>query len=713
MDFSLGQRKVLANQWTFIQSEQVETLGGSCLLWVARLIASCSEKSSTPVLQMKTTTGFKRLFLAVAAVVTAWPAMAQLNFSDPAINGTYTGIAVDAPPALPANRPSYFMSLTVGSNRQFTASLRGALGNASFRGTMTTAGAFTGNVNLGGSPTDVSLTMALEGGYYVINGTTSRAAVTLSTFKLLRSPYSNSNPCPGAGRYTFSAQAPAGPPASQIPGDLIGTATIGTNGAATVRGYLPDGTPFTCGTRVNNVNIVPVQAASGAPVRTITGSLTINPLVLPAFSDLTGSLRVVRPATIVSGIFNPGYDEVRTATGSLYLPPAFQQLAATWFTLGGFNTVFALTGGALDATQLIANWMPNGALSSPYYTDYGFTGSTNNGTGEVWGSYNIKVNRNLGNLVNNNAASFRAVILQKQNQVRGFYLSPVGTGVATLAPNVGGLEPDYTIVGPTSKSVSGFGLTYSVSVITQGDWVVEIPAEADWVTTDLAGGTDNNTVLVTVARNESNIPRSATIMIAETPHFIYQAARTTSISPVSKKISAAGGSYDVAVDTIGEISTEPAANSAWISATADNTTRLVRITVAANTSTTARTGTINIAGRIHTVYQAGVSIKISASRSPYIPANGGTYSFNVTADGPWTISVPVNEISIAINGVAQTVTVTTPLPYVFNGTGNAVVTVTVAQYATANTFPVQRSAVLTIGTQKHTVTQDWKYKFTF
>jgi hypothetical protein len=662
---------------------------------------------------MKTTSGLKRLFLAFVAILTALPAMAQLNFNDPAIRGGYSGIAIDVPPALPGNRPSFLLSLSVGSNRVFTASVRGALGNASFRGTMTPAGTFAGSVNLGGAPTDVSLTMALEAGFYVINGSTARAGTTISAFKLLRAPYSKTNPYTGAGRYTFSAIAPAGPPASQIPGDLIGTATIGSNGSATVRGYLPDGTPFTCGTVVNNVHSVPVHAAVGRPTRTITGSLTINPQVLPVFSDLSGVFRLVRPATFISGIFNPGYDEVRSAVGSLYIPPAFQQLAATWFTLGGFNTVFDLTGGALDATQLIANWTPNGALSSPYYTDYTFSGGTNNSTGEVWGSYKIKVNRNLGNLINNNSASFRAVILQKQNQVRGFYLSPVGSGVATLSPNVGGLLPDYTIVGPTSKGVSGFGLTYSVSVVTQGDWVVEIPEEAPWVTTDITGSTGDDTVLVTVERNETNFPRSATIMIADTPHYIYQAARTTSISPTSKKISAAGGIYDVAVNTIGDISTEVAIGSEWISASVDNTTRIVRITVAANTALTSRTGTINIAGRIHTVTQSGVSVKISATRSPYIPANGGVYSFNVTADGPWTITLPQNWVSVAINGVPQAPpTILTPLPYVFNGTGNAVITVTVGPNASATTFPVARTLVITVGTQKHTVTQDWKIKFT-
>lgn len=660
---------------------------------------------------MKTTSGLKRLVLAFAALLTALPAMAQLNFSDPAVNGSYNGIAIDAPPALPANRPSYLLSLSVNSKRQFTASLKGALGNGSFRGTFSTLGTFTGNVNLGGAPTDVSLTLVLEGASYVVNGTTARAGATLSSFKLLRSPYSRSNPYPGAGRYTFSAPAPA--LTSTALGDLIGTVTINTDGSATVRGYLPDGTGFSSGSRVLDPNLLPVQAAAGRPTRTITGSLTINPLVLPVFSDLAGSLRIVRPSTVNRGVFSPGFDEVRTATGSLYVAPAFQQLAATWFTLGGFNTIFNATNGELNPTTLIANWTPNGKMASPYYTDYGFSASTNNSNGEIGGSYNIKVNRNLASSVSNNAASFRAVILQKQNTISGYYLSPAGSGRMTLTPNVGGLLPDYTIVAPESKGVNGFGLTYSVSVITNGDWVVEIPAEATWVTTDLAGGTDDDTVLVTVAPNETNFARSTTIKIAESDHYIYQAARTASISPASRKISAAGGTYNVAVNTIGGITADVVTGADWITATVDDATRQVTLVIAPNTLATSRTGTVNIAGRIHTVTQSAVSVKISSSKSPYIPANGGVYQFTVTADGPWVITLPEAWVSVSINGVAQVPAAAAPLPYTFAGTGNATIGVTVAGYSGAGSFPVIRQSTIDIGGRKHVITQDWKFTYNF
>jgi Putative binding domain, N-terminal len=269
------------------------------------------------------------------------------------------------------------------------------------------------------------------------------------------------------------------------------------------------------------------------------------------------------------------------------------------------------------------------------------------------------------------------------------------------------------VVGPASMNVPGTGLNYTVSVFTRGDWEIEIPLEATWVTAlvnGAASGTDDGIVNVAVARNETDFSRSTTIYIAGQSHYIFQAARATTISPASKSISAAGGSYYVAVNTIGQVTATVITGSDWLTATADSTTRNVLVVVAANTSSTKRVGTINISGKIHTVTQSGVSVSISASKSPYIPANGGMYDIRVTSDGPWTISVPVTWVGISINGVAGVPTDPTRLPFTYSGTGNAIVTVTVGAY-NGLSFPVARSTTISIGGKNHVITQDWKLRY--
>jgi hypothetical protein len=234
----------------------------------------------------------------------------------------------------------------------------------------------------------------------------------------------------------------------------------------------------------------------------------------------------------------------------------------------------------------------------------------------------------------------------------------------------------------------------------------------DWVTAltnGAATGTDDGLVTVVVARNTTDFSRSTVLTIAGQSHTIFQSARATTISPTSKTMTAAGGSYYVAVNTIGDISATVLTGADWLTVAVDNTTRNVLVTVAANTSTEKRVGTINISGRIHTVTQNGVSVSISASRSPYIPANGATYDIRVTADGPWTVSQSVGWVGLSINGVRQTPAANTLPPYVFNGTGNATITV-VVDYYSANSYPVPRSTTLTIGGKNHVITQDWKVR---
>lgn len=627
--------------------------------------------------------------------------LVPLNFANPLVNGTYCGMVTDNAGNLNAT-----LEIAVNSRRQFTAKLLGVGGGGSFRGTMNVFGNFAGVVNLPGGATVVNFNFETIGGEYVLRGRMSNNASVLGSFELRRPAYSNAAPFAPSGLYTWAAAVNAGQ--TLATGDVYGYGSVGANGSVSFRGFLPDGTSYTASGKLVSGNFVALGARTGSPARTLLASLRIIPAVLPELSDVGGLVRIHRPTTIVNTSFTQGFDQNRTIEGSTYIRPGFAQMPAPWFSGTGINAVLALTSGQLMNTRLVGQWSPSGPLSVPNNASYVLRGGSTNSSGEFTGSYQIKTGGNTSLGIINNSASFRGVILQKQQRVTGFYLAPAGSGKAVLEPNLLNEEPDYTVVGPTSKSINANGLTYTVSVFTQGPWTVEVPPEAPWVTTS-GGGTDDGIVTVVVERNETDFSRSTVITIAGQSHSIYQSARTSTISPTSKTMTAAGGSYYVAVNTIGNISATVITGADWLTVTVDNTTRNVLVVVAANTSTLKRVGTINIAGKIHTVTQNGVSVKISASKSPYIPANGAAYDFRVTADGPWTISIPVPWVSVSINGVPQVPAALAALPYSFNGTGNATITVQVAFY-NAYSYPVPRSTVLSIGTQKHTITQDWKQR---
>ena len=642
-----------------------------------------------------------------------------LNFTSPLISGSYVGMAYDS-----KGKPVGNMSLALSSSRNFTSSIIGVGGSGSFRGTTDVFGRYAGVVTtLPGGPTTVSFNLENNGAEWVIRGKTTNNGVVLSNYELRHPFYSNGYPYAPAGSYTWAAAADLDE--TKIPGDAYGYGSVASNGSVTMKGYLPDGSPYSASGKLISGDIVSLGVRFGSnPTKTLLASINIAGETLPELSVLSGHIRIHRPTTIGNTTYTVGYDQNRFLEGSRFISPAYQQMAAPWFDDVGMNTVLSFTNGQLLDTRLVGNWLPGGAFNAPNTSKYTLSGSSYNKNGEFAGSYAIKtgLNTNLG-LVNNKA-NFRGVILQKQERVTGFYLAPASSGQIVLLPNLLGEEPDYTVVGPASASINGNGQTYTVTVYTQGPWDVEIAPEAPWVTaivrgadvaTPLAGDGDN-LVSITVARNETDFSRTTTVYIAGQAHTITQAARPTTISPVSKTVAAGGGTYYVAVNTLGVVTAEVMTGTDWITATVDDVSRTVRIDVVASTSGAKRVGTVRIAGKTHTVTQNAVSVTFTPTKSPYIPANGGAYSIKVTADGPWTASLPTYKIDVSDAGPIITL-LTNGLTWVNaefvpNSTGSysGLINVTVDPYSNSYTFPVARSLIMTIGGKPHTITQDWKYR---
>lgn len=168
-----------------------------------------------------------------------------------------------------------------------------------------------------------------------------------------------------------------------------------------------------------------------------------------------------------------------------------------------------------------------------------------------------------------------------------------------------------------------------------------------------------------------------------------------SISPPTSTVEAAGGTLTVTVATAAGCAWAANRNDSWLEIVAGSSgsgNGTVTYRVAANTGTSgtsARTGTLTVAGHTHTVFQKGApACSYSLDRaSATVPAAGGTLTVAVSAGAgcAWTASAAAAWITITAGAL---------------GAGSGSVTLSVA----ANTGAA-RTGTLTIAGRTFTVTQ--------
>ena len=165
------------------------------------------------------------------------------------------------------------------------------------------------------------------------------------------------------------------------------------------------------------------------------------------------------------------------------------------------------------------------------------------------------------------------------------------------------------------------------------------------------------------------------------------------VNPLTNSIPAGGGTGLVLISTGSSCAWTAQSNVSWISITAGSSgtgSGAVSYTVAANTSTSSRTGTLTIAGQTHTVTQSAsqpCSYALSAISNSF-PASGGSAGVLVTSGSEcsWTATSNADWITITAGS---------------SGSGNGTVSYAVA----ANTSTAQRQGTLTIASLTYTVTQ--------
>lgn len=230
---------------------------------------------------------------------------------------------------------------------------------------------------------------------------------------------------------------------------------------------------------------------------------------------------------------------------------------------------------------------------------------TSGSSGTGFGSVNYSVAANTG-------ASRTASLL-------------VAGKIFTVAQSGGG--PCTYSISPSAKAVGRSGESFNVTVTTDAACSWSAASTNLWMRVTAGSlGKGNGTVGVTVGANLIPSERTGTMIIAGQTFTVIQeeATCTYSVTPGAPTFGSAGGTIPLWVGTYDACSWTASASAAWVSI--PTTTRLgwgiVNLTVSPNTSGSARTTTIVVAGKSVTVTQSGTTSGPTTPRNFRIVSGG-------------------------------------------------------------------------------------------
>lgn len=252
-------------------------------------------------------------------------------------------------------------------------------------------------------------------------------------------------------------------------------------------------------------------------------------------------------------------------------------------------------------------------------------------------------------------------------------------------------------INPTSQTFGAGGGTGGVAVTAPAgcNWTAQSNAAFITITAG-ASGSGNGTVNFSVAANTAQSSRTGTMTIAGQTFTVNQNASSPScsfaINPSSQTFSSSGGTDSVNVTAPAGCNWTAQSNVAFITITAGASgsgNGVVSYSVANNSSSNQRSGTMTIAGNTFTVTQSGASC-ITAINPPSrsFSANGGSGSVSVSApfNCSWTSQSTVPWINISSNG---------------SGSGSK----TLKYIVSANTSTAQRTGSVIVGGLTQMITQ--------
>ena len=220
-------------------------------------------------------------------------------------------------------------------------------------------------------------------------------------------------------------------------------------------------------------------------------------------------------------------------------------------------------------------------------------------------------------------------------------VGPGGTGRSARSNTFMFTAPCTYSIAPTSQALAAGGAAGSATVTAGTGCAWTAASNAGWISvTSGATGSGNGTVGYAAAANTTTSSRTGTLTIAGQTLTVTQAACSYTISPTTQSMTAAAGTANATVTTTSGCPWTATSNAAWLSVTSGGSgsgNGTVNYSVAANTTTSSRTGTLTIAGRTLTVTQAACSYTV-APTTQTLAAGGeaATATVSTTSACPWT-----------------------------------------------------------------------------
>jgi hypothetical protein len=397
-------------------------------------------------------------------------------------------------------------------------------------------------------------------------------------------------------------------------------------------------------------------------------SFSINPQLLTAggycFSGnlpIAGQTPSLRPGTWTVKI-----QDNATSLGSI----TFQITSSTCVYYYGGNTIISVPAAGVSGTLLLITQDGCGWTATPSDPTFITITSGASGTGSGTIAYTI-----AGNTTG--AARSGTIVAGGQ---QALFLQDAGCGYSI----------DQT--GATIAATGGSG-TFNLTTATGCPWTA-VASDPFITITAGASGTDSEPVSYSVAANTTPSSRTGTITVGGQTFTIQQAAASCgyTINPTGVNAPNSGGTSLVTVTTLAGCPWSATANNSFITINSGATgtgNGTVGYSVAANDTTSQRTGTMTVAGQTFTVTQAASACSYTLNPIGVTPsAAGGPGSFTVTTlvGCPWTATP--SDPFITINSGAS-------------GSGSGTVNYTVA----ANTATSGRTATVAVADQTFTVTQ--------
>ena len=421
------------------------------------------------------------------------------------------------------------MTVKLSTKGAFTYKFKGLNDKikASGRGAFSGTGAYSGPGPKGLSDvTSLDMQMVQESGIWKMVAVMTRNNDKQLGSEGLPPKYGKSNPYPAPGRLTMALPL-AGPAAAGVTepsGEGVATGKIGRDGKVRANYILPNGERSTSSGPIlgNDDHAVHAWSSKGRKSALVGAMDMVS--ARPTL-DYGGTLRLYAVATTVNGQATTAIDQVHLVEGSVYTPPSKGLAPLSYLSLAYWNISFNMLEGAFDGVSKVSAWGANNKIVIPPSPTTASKAAYNPKTGLMtFGHTETDPILNTSTTANG-----YAVVLQRPDQTRGYYLTSLSSGRLSVTENDGSAPP-LTMIAPVAKTVPVGASVYNVQVSAPGAWQVVLP-EDPWVSVEIVqGGTEglngngNGIVRITVQENPTipRIWRYLTIEIAGIKHNITQ-----------------------------------------------------------------------------------------------------------------------------------------------------------------------------------------------